>query len=125
MLVGLGVLAAAPTASRASDWLTTTGAASLGLAHAVSNTAALALETASWLARRHGRHGKGTMLSLAATGFLGAGIWSGEHLVYGLGVGVDTTAFEHLPEDWTHVAAETEAPADAALRVDAGGVPAL
>jgi nitrite reductase/ring-hydroxylating ferredoxin subunit/uncharacterized membrane protein len=127
MLVGLGVLAAAPTAlAGASDWLTTTGAARrLGLAHAVSNTAALALETASWLARRHGRHGKGTMLSLAATGFLGGGIWLGEHLVYGLGVGVDTTAFEHLPEDWTDVAAETDVPADAAVRVDAGGVPVL
>jgi nitrite reductase/ring-hydroxylating ferredoxin subunit/uncharacterized membrane protein len=127
ILVGLGVLAAAPTAlAGASDWLTTTGAARrLGLAHAVSNTAALALETASWLARRHGRHGKGTMLSLAATGFLGGGIWLGEHLVYGLGVGVDTTAFEQLPEDWTDVAAETDVPADAAVRVDAGGVPVL
>ena len=127
MLVGLGVLAAAPTAlAGASDWLTTTGAARrLGLAHAVSNTAALALETASWLTRRHGRHGKGTMLSLAATGFLGGGIWLGEHLVYGLGVGVDTTAFEHLPEDWTDVAAETDVPADAAVRVDAGGLPVL
>jgi nitrite reductase/ring-hydroxylating ferredoxin subunit/uncharacterized membrane protein len=127
MLVGLGVLAAAPTAlAGASDWLTTTGTARrLGLAHAVSNTGALALETASWQARRRGRHGMGTMLSLAATGFLGAGIWLGEHLVYGLGVGVDTTAFESLPQDWSDVAAETEVPADAALCVEASGVPVL
>jgi uncharacterized membrane protein len=89
MLVGLGVLAATPSAlAGASDWLTTTGAARrLGLAHAVSNTGALALEAASWLARRRGRHCEGTMLSLAATGFLSAGIWLGQHLVYGLGVG--------------------------------------
>jgi hypothetical protein len=86
------VLAVAPTAlAGASDWLTTTGAApSLVASHAVNNGGALALETASWLARRRGRHRKGMMLSLAATGFLGAGIWQGAHLVYGLRVGVET-----------------------------------
>lgn len=127
MLVGLGVLAALPTAAAgASDWLTTTGAARrLGLAHAASNSGALALETVSWLARRQGRHGKGAMLSLAATGLLGAGIWLGEYLAYGLGVGVDNTAFEHLPENWTDVAAETDVPADGAVGVDAKGVPVL
>jgi nitrite reductase/ring-hydroxylating ferredoxin subunit/uncharacterized membrane protein len=127
MLVGLGVLAALPTAlSGASDWLSTVGAGRrLGLVHAATNSGALALETASWLARRRGRHVKGTMLSLAATGLLGAGIWLGEHLAYGLGVGVDTTAFQHLPEDWTDVAADTYVPVDAAVCVDADGVPVL
>jgi nitrite reductase/ring-hydroxylating ferredoxin subunit len=83
------------------------------------------LETASWLARRRGRHARGTLLSLTATGFLGAGIWMGDQLVYGLGVGVDTTAFEHLPADWTDVAAEEDLPVDGALCVDVGGVPVL
>jgi nitrite reductase/ring-hydroxylating ferredoxin subunit/uncharacterized membrane protein len=127
MLVGLGVLAALPTAvTGASDWLSTTGPARrVGLAHAASNSSALALETASWLARRRGRHGRGALLSLAATGLLGAGIWLGEHLAYGLGVGVDNTAFERLPETWTDVAAETDVPAEAVVCVDANGVPVL
>jgi len=53
------------------------------------------------------------------------GLWLGEHLVYRLGVGVDTTAFEHLPEDWTDVAAETDVAADGAVRVEVSGVPVL
>jgi nitrite reductase/ring-hydroxylating ferredoxin subunit/uncharacterized membrane protein len=127
MLVGFGLLAALPTAlAGASDWLSTTGGARrLGLAHAAGNSGALALETLSWLARRHGRHGRGTLLSLAATGFLGAGIWLGEHLVYGRGVGVDTTTFEHLPEVWTDVAAETDIPAGGGLYIDVDGLPVL
>lgn len=127
LLVGLGVLAAVPTAlSGASDWLSTAGPARrVGLAHAAGNSGALALETASWLARGRGRHATGTMLSLAATGLLGAGIWLGEHLVYGLGVGVDTTVFQQLPADWTDVAADSDVPVDAALSVEADGVPVL
>src|SRR4051794_33460857 len=64
MLVGLGVLAAAPTAlAGASDWLTTTGGGRrVGLAHAVSNTGALALEAASWLApMQSARQGHGAV----------------------------------------------------------------
>jgi nitrite reductase/ring-hydroxylating ferredoxin subunit len=38
---------------------------------------------------------------------------------------VDTAAFEHLPEDWIDVAAETEVPADGALPVDASRVRVL
>jgi nitrite reductase/ring-hydroxylating ferredoxin subunit/uncharacterized membrane protein len=127
MLVGLGVLAALPTAlAGASDWLSTGGATRrLGLVHAASNGGALALETASWLARRRGRHGEGAVLSLMATGFLGAGIWLGEHLVYALGVGVDNTAFVRLPAEWTDVAGDTEVPVDGAVCVVAGGVPVL
>jgi nitrite reductase/ring-hydroxylating ferredoxin subunit/uncharacterized membrane protein len=127
MLVALGVLAAVPTAlSGAGDWLSTVGGGRrLGLVHAASNSGALALETASWLARRRGHHVKGTMLSLAATGLLGAGIWLGEHLAYGLGVGVDATAFQNLPDDWTDVAADTDVPVDGAVCVEADGVPVL
>jgi nitrite reductase/ring-hydroxylating ferredoxin subunit/uncharacterized membrane protein len=127
MLVALGVLAAVPTAlSGASDWLSTVGSGRrVGLVHAASNSGALALETASWLARNRGRHVKGTMLSLAATGLMGAGIWLGEHLTYGLGVGVDTTAFQRLPEDWTDVAADTDVPVDGAVCVQVDAVPVL
>jgi uncharacterized membrane protein len=78
MLVGLGVVAAVPTAlSGASDWLSTAGAGRrVGLVHAAANNGALALEAASWLARRRGRHVLGTMLSVTATGLLGSGLWA-------------------------------------------------
>ncbi|HEY3089496.1 MAG TPA: Rieske (2Fe-2S) protein [Jatrophihabitantaceae bacterium] len=56
---------------------------------------------------------------------LGAAGWLGAHLAYGLGVGVDTTAFQHAPPDWTDVAAELDVVADKPLRADAEGVPVL
>lgn len=53
-LVGLGVVAAVPTAAAGvSDWLDTMGGeARVGIVHAMANTGALALYTAAFLARR-------------------------------------------------------------------------
>ena len=48
----------------------------------------------------------------------GAG-WPGGHLAYGMGVGVDTTAFDGGPTDWTAVSARGE---DGNHRVVAAGV---
>lgn len=126
-LVGLGNLAAVPSAlAGANDWLTTSGAERrVGVVHAAANSAALALFVTSWLARRRGDWAKGVGLSLAGSVALGAGGWLGGHLVYALGVGVDTTSFEHLPADWTDVAAETEIVEGGMLMRDAGGVPVL
>ena len=50
--------------------------------------------------------------------------WLGGHLTYALGVGVDTTAFQSLPTDWTD-AAELSAIGDQPLGVDVGGVPVV
>jgi nitrite reductase/ring-hydroxylating ferredoxin subunit/uncharacterized membrane protein len=106
-LVGIGILAALPTASTgASDWLTTSGAERrVGLVHALVNDAAILLHTAGWLARRTGRRGRGAALCAAGTALVTVGGWLGGHLAYGLGVGVDTTAFQKLPADWTDAAA--------------------
>jgi nitrite reductase/ring-hydroxylating ferredoxin subunit len=45
-------------------------------------------------------------------------------MAYALGVGVDTTAFQGAPEEWTDVAAESEV-TTAPKVVSAGGVPVL
>jgi nitrite reductase/ring-hydroxylating ferredoxin subunit/uncharacterized membrane protein len=126
-LVGLGLLAAVPTASAgAADWLSTDGAARrIGLVHAASNTAVLVLQAASWLTRRRGRHARATVLSLTAMGFVGAGIWLGQQLVYALGIGVDNTVFQHPPEVWTDAAAEDDVRVDGALTVEVDAVPVL
>jgi nitrite reductase/ring-hydroxylating ferredoxin subunit/uncharacterized membrane protein len=126
-LIGLGNLAAVPTAlSGASDWADTKGGERrVGLVHALVNDVALMLFVSSWWARRRGRPVKGVALSLAGSGVLSAGAWLGGHLAYGLGVGVDTTAFQHLPLDWTDVAAETAVVSDKPLRADADGVPIM
>jgi nitrite reductase/ring-hydroxylating ferredoxin subunit/uncharacterized membrane protein len=126
-LVGYGILAALPTAlTGANDWSTTDGAERrVGLVHAVLTDVALGLYAASWLARRRGNHLRGVGLSLAgATALVGAG-WLGGHLAYALGVGVDTTAFQQFPDEWTDVAAEADVPVTQAIEGDAGGVPVL
>ncbi|MDQ2749934.1 MAG: Rieske 2Fe-2S domain-containing protein [Actinomycetota bacterium] len=126
-LVGFGVLAALPTAlSGANDWATTAGAERrVGLVHALLNDVALALYTGSWLARRRGRHLRGAGLALAGATVLGAAGWLGGHLAYGLGIGVDTTAFQQFPEQWTDVAAEADVPASQGIAGDVEGVAVL
>jgi nitrite reductase/ring-hydroxylating ferredoxin subunit len=74
-----------------------------GILHALTNGTAVGLMTASWAARRSGRTGRGKLLSLAGMSLLGAGGWLGGHLSYAQGVGVDTTAFDSGPEEWTTV----------------------
>lgn len=104
-LVGLGCVTALPAAvTGASDWLSTDGAERrVGLVHAAANDLALAAFTASWFARRSGHATRGRVLAGVGAGLLTAGGWLGGHLAYAQGVGVDTTAFQKLPSDWTPV----------------------
>ena len=126
-LVGMGNLAAVPTAiTGANDWAFTQGAERrVGFVHALLNDVALTLFISSWWTRRRGHPVKGIALSLAGSGVMSAAAWLGGHLAYGLGVGVDTTAFQHAPQDWTDVAAEADVVADKLVGADAGGVPVV
>jgi len=126
-LVGIGVLAALPTAaSGAADWSDTYGAEKrLGVAHALGNSAALVLQCASYRARRRGKRGRGVLLSMAGLGAAMGSAYLGGHLSYALGVGVDHTAFEFPPDDWTDVLAEDELVDDRPVRAEAGGVPVM
>ena len=109
-LVGIGIASAAPTiAAGLSDWRYTAGAERrVGIAHALGNSVALSLYTASYLARRRGHHGLGVLTALAGAGALSVSGWLGGHLSYALGVGVDTTAFIGGGKDWTPVASRDE-----------------
>ncbi len=126
-LVGFGNIAALPTAlAGANDWLTTSGAERrVGAIHAVANSTALVLYWKSWRARGREEWAGGVALSLAAAAALSAGGWLGAHLVYALGVGVDTTSFQHFPLDWTDVAADSDVLDGTAIMGDAAGVPVL
>jgi nitrite reductase/ring-hydroxylating ferredoxin subunit len=98
-LVGLGVLAALPTAvSGLSDWADTCGGERrIGLVHAAANGAALGLFTLSLVSSRGGARAL-RLLGLAA---VGAGGYLGGHLSYARGLGVDHQAFIAKPGDWT------------------------
>jgi uncharacterized membrane protein len=100
-LVGLGILAAGPTALTGwAEWSDIGEREQrVGVLHAASNVAALSLYTASWVARRGGQHRRGTTLALAATGVLGLGGYLGGHLVSARKVGSLDPAFADGPHD--------------------------
>jgi nitrite reductase/ring-hydroxylating ferredoxin subunit/uncharacterized membrane protein len=107
-LIATGLLAAVPTAAAGfNDWADTTPADDsvrrVGAVHAVANVAALGLYAASFAARRADHHGRGVAFGLAGVGALMVGGHLGGHLSFAKGVGVDQTAFESGPEEWTEV----------------------
>jgi nitrite reductase/ring-hydroxylating ferredoxin subunit/uncharacterized membrane protein len=113
-LVLLGCLSALPTAlAGASDWLDVGGKERrVGLIHASGNVAALLLYASSYVARKRGRRLKGLMLSTLGGGVSVGSAFLGGHLSFGLGVGVNQTAFEGgyfegQPVEWKAVLEES------------------
>jgi hypothetical protein len=81
-LVGTGLLAVGPTAW--TGWAEWSAAGSrekrVGLVHAVTNGVAIGVYSASWLARRRGRHQTGARLALAGAAVSSVGAYLGGHL---------------------------------------------
>jgi nitrite reductase/ring-hydroxylating ferredoxin subunit/uncharacterized membrane protein len=104
-LIGAGVLCAIPTAlTGAADWSDTEDSARrVGTVHAAANSGALVCYIASWSARRRGKHAAGMALGVAGASLATVGGLLGGHLVAALGVGVDRSAFDDGPADWTSV----------------------
>jgi nitrite reductase/ring-hydroxylating ferredoxin subunit/uncharacterized membrane protein len=105
-LIGVGIAAALPTAATGLlDWSDTEPADDevrrVGIVHAVSNVAALALYSASLAARRRGARGRGRLLGLAGAGALAAGGQLGGHLSYAKAVAVDANALGPRIGDWS------------------------
>jgi nitrite reductase/ring-hydroxylating ferredoxin subunit/uncharacterized membrane protein len=107
-LIAAGILAAVPTAAAGlSDWAELRGGTRrVGVVHATGNVTALVLHILSWRARR--RHRRRGGIALSALGYCVAtfSAWLGGHLSFGKGVGVNQTAFEDGPADWTPVLSE-------------------
>ncbi len=84
-LVGTGLLAVGPTAW--TGWAEWSSAGPrekrVGLVHAVTNAAAIGAYTASWVARRRGRHGTGARLALAGAAASAVAGYLGGHLTEG------------------------------------------
>jgi nitrite reductase/ring-hydroxylating ferredoxin subunit len=102
-LVGLGILSAIPTAlTGASDFGDTAAPEKrVGLVHATANTAALACYVVSYVHRARGRRRQGVLWGFLGAGFATLGGHLGGHLVNALGIGVDNTAFDQGPVEWT------------------------
>lgn len=129
-LVGVGVLAVAPTAAAGTaDWSelgTSPRAKRVGLVHAAANYAAALVYGASWLARRRGDHRRGRNLALAGSAGLMVGGYLGGHLTYSSGVGVNRNAdVPETPTAWTDVVAIGDLAEDAPRRFDVDGQPVV
>ena len=124
-LVALGAVTAVPTAmSGLSELADITDERSRPVAalHALGNVAALALYAASLAARRRGARGAGRWLAGAGfTALLGSGFLGG-HLAYRYGIGVNQTAFLHLPREWVPVMDEADLAEGKPQHARVGGV---
>jgi uncharacterized membrane protein len=100
-LIGTGLLAVGPTAW--TGWAEWSAAGPrdkrVGLVHAVTNGAAIAVYAASWMARRRGRHTTGVGLALAGMAATGLGAYLGGHLAEGRKVGSRHPAYDDAPGD--------------------------
>jgi nitrite reductase/ring-hydroxylating ferredoxin subunit len=129
-LIALGLLAAAPTF--ASGWIdyadTTAGNPAVkrvGIVHAVANGGAASLFATSLAARRNGARTRGKLLALAGWTLAAGSAYLGGHLSFAEGVGVDRTAFEKPPEDWTDALAEADLADGKPHCAEVEGIPVL
>ena len=85
-LVGLGLLAVAPTAATGlADWERSGDRARrVGVVHAALNGVATGLYGLSWVARRRGRHQLGVLAALGGAGASAASGYLGGHMSFGM-----------------------------------------
>lgn len=105
VLIGLGVLSAAPTAfTGVADW-SDLGRPDrrTGIMHAVCNATATALYGASWIARKRGKRSLGLGLSLAGATAATLGGFLGGHLAFRRAAGVNHAADAPTTEGWTPI----------------------
>ncbi|MDT0166802.1 hypothetical protein Q9R32_14705 [Actinotalea sp. AC32] len=99
-LIGLGILAAVPTAvTGLADWSHTSQRNSrVGVVHAAGNTVGLLLFGASWIARGRGHHARGVTLGMLGGAAAGASGFLGAHLSLARNVNARDEAFaDSLP----------------------------
>lgn len=96
----------------------------VGFVHAGLNAVGLALYVASLASRRRGARRRGTALALAGSGWMAIAGHLGGHLAYRLGIGVDQTAFDAGPQEWTDAMAADQA-GSAPVGIQVGDTPVL
>lgn len=97
----------------------------IGLVHGVLNVASVALFGSSLVARRRGARKTGRGLSALGYVVSVAAARLGGNLVYGQQIGVDHTAAEKLPDEFTPVLAESNLPQGQPVRAEHNGTPIL
>ncbi|WP_037820998.1 Rieske 2Fe-2S domain-containing protein [Streptomyces sp. NRRL B-3229] len=129
LLVGLGLAAAAPAAlTGAVDWAELNPPQKrVGLVHALSNTAAVTLYSASLGCRATGRTRAGRTLGFLGLTAVGAGGLLGGHLAYRQAAGANhAEAVPHLvTEGWHRIGALDDLPPGLPVRRSVDDVPVM
>jgi nitrite reductase/ring-hydroxylating ferredoxin subunit/uncharacterized membrane protein len=109
-LVAAGIIAAVPTAAAGlSDWADLRGERRrVGFVHALGNGTALLLQVCSLAARKRGDRTRAISMSMFGYAVASGSAWLGGHLSFTRGVGVNQTAFDDAPKDWTPVLDEAD-----------------
>jgi nitrite reductase/ring-hydroxylating ferredoxin subunit/uncharacterized membrane protein len=122
-LIGLGILAAVPTAvSGLSDLADVEDRQrrAVGAAHALGNSVALVIYATSYVLRKGGRRPAGVALSMLGAAIMSGSGFLGGHLAFRRGLGVDTTAFDTAPQEWTPVLDQADLPERVPRKVTVG-----
>ncbi len=125
--VALGFASALPSAiSGLADWADTYDhQRRVGIAHAISNSVALALYATSLGLRVAGRRGAARVCGALGFGAVSIGGALGGELVYTLGVNVPHTIYPKPPTDFVAVLASADLPQGKQVVAEAGRVPIL
>lgn len=123
--VGLvGALGAAATGI--TDWSDTDGRGKkVGLVHALLNVGATTLYATSLICRRRNSRRVGVGLSMLGYLISGASAYLGGHLVFEEKIGVDHTAGQQFPNEYTPVMADADLQENSLTRVLVRDVPVL
>ncbi|MBW3591790.1 MAG: Rieske 2Fe-2S domain-containing protein [Actinobacteria bacterium] len=123
----LGIASSLPTAwAGLADYVDTIGPQRrVGTVHAVGNATALNLFCRSCAARRRQDYLRAAAYSVAGAGVMAGSGYLGGHLAHHLGVGVDHTAFEQWPDEWTPVLDSKKLPQKTMTKVSANGTDVL
>jgi nitrite reductase/ring-hydroxylating ferredoxin subunit/uncharacterized membrane protein len=129
-LIAVGIAAYGPTAlTGVNDWADSEpvddAVRRVGLVHAATNSAALALYVSSLAARRGGSKTKAKLLSTAGGAVLGLGGFWGGHLSFTKGVGPNQTAYDPGPDDWSEAIASDDLKPDEPTAATVGDTPVL
>lgn len=122
-LIGIGILAALPTAVTGLSDLADVEdrpRRNIGAAHALGNVTGLTLYSAAYVLRKSGRRKAGVALSMAAAVAMSGAGYLGGHLSFRKGVGVDVTVFDTGPKQWTAVMDGADLPEGAPRKVTVG-----
>jgi len=125
--VGIGLVGALGAAATGlTDWQDIDPPARrIGLVHGLLNVASVALFGGSLLARHKGRRTSGKSLAVLGYAVSAVAARLGGNLVYGQKIGVDHTAEDKLPQEFTAVLPDADLREDKPFRTEHDGTPIL